>query len=173
MIHITGNVVLTSTGLTFENGIGEGIVTYDALYPTEDYDPLINCVDFTVSGAPNIRFAFSTDGSNWFVTDETNTWQAINLTMSEMSSRGIIPAQLATLDSEVFKALFERGGAKKLTIEVYMVSSIKQTSFTLNNIVVYYSTEESNLPLLAPVITFDIAEDSKTRVHWPVPTGHP
>ena len=173
MIHITGNVVLTSTGLTFENGIGEGIVTYDALYPTEDYDPLINCVDFTASGAPNVRFAFSTDGSNWFVTDETNTWQAINLTMSEMSSRGIIPAQLATLDSEVFKALFERGGAKKLTIAVYMVSSIQQTSFTLNNIVVYYSTDESNLPLLAPVITFAIAEDSKARVHWQVPTGQP
>ena len=169
MIHITGNVVLTSTGLTFENGIGEGIVTYDALYPTEDYDPLINCVDFTVSGAPNIRFAFSTDGSNWFVTDETNTWHAINLTMSEMSSRGIIPAQLATLDSEVFKALFERGGAKKLTIAVYMVSPIQQTSFTLNNIVVYYSTDESNLPLLAPVITFA----SKARVHWQVPTGQP
>lgn len=173
MIHITGNVVLTSTGLTFENGIGEGIVTYDALYPTEDYDPLINCVDFTASGTPNIRFAFSTDGSNWFVTDETNTWQSINLTMSEMSSRGIIPAQLATLDSEVFKALFERGGAKKLTIAVYMVSSYQQTSFTLNNIVVYYSTDESNLPLLAPVITFAIAEDSKARVHWQAPTGQP
>lgn len=173
MIHITGNVVLTSTGLTFENGVGEGIVTYDALYPTEDYDPLINCVDFTASGAPNIRFAFSTDGSNWFVTDETSTWQAINLTMPEMSSRGIIPAQLATLDSNVFKALFERGGAKKLTIAVYMVSSIQQTSFTLNNIVVYYSTDESNLPLLAPVITFAIAEDSKARVHWQVPTGQP
>lgn len=173
MIHITGNVVLTSTGLTFENGVGEGIVTYDALYPTEDYDPLINCVDFTASGTPNIRFAFSTDGSNWFVTDETNTWQAINLTMSEMSSRGIIPAQLATLDSEVFKALFERGGAKKLTIAVYMVSSYQQTSFTLNNIVVYYSTDESNLPLLAPVITFAIAEDSKARVHWQAPTGQP
>lgn len=173
MIHITGNVVLTSTGLTFENDIGEGIVTYDALYPTEDYDPLINCVDFTASGTPNIRFAFSTDGSNWFVTDETNTWQSINLTMSEMSSRGIIPAQLATLDSEVFKALFERGGAKKLTIAVYMVSSYQQTSFTLNNIVVYYSTDESNLPLLAPVITFAIAEDSKARVHWQAPTGQP
>lgn len=173
MIHITGNVVLTSTGLTFENGIGEGIVTYDALYPTEDYDPLINCVDFTASGTPNIRFAFSTDGSNWFVTDETNTWQSINLTMSEMSSRGIIPVQLATLDSEVFKALFERGGAKKLTIAVYMVSSYQQTSFTLNNIVVYYSTDESNLPLLAPVITFAIAEDSKARVHWQAPTGPP
>lgn len=173
MIHITGNVVLTSTGLTFENGIGEGIVTYDALYPTEDYDPLINCVDFTASDTPNIRFAFSTDGSNWFVTDETNTWQSINLTMSEMSSRGIIPAQLATLDSEVFKALFERGGAKKLTIAVYMVSSYQQNSFTLSNIVVYYSTDESNLPLLAPVITFAIAEDSKARVHWQVPTGQP
>ena len=173
MIHITGNVVLTSTGLTFENGIGEGIVTYDALYPTEDYDPLINCVDFTASGTPNIRFAFSTDDSNWFVTDETNTWQSINLTMSEMSSRGISPAQLATLDSEVFKALFERGGAKKLTIAVYMVSSYQQTSFTLNNIVVYYSTDESNLPLLAPVITFAIAEDSKARVHWQAPTGQP
>lgn len=173
MIHITGNVVLTSTGLTFDNGIGEGIVTYDALYPTEDYDPLINCVDFTASGTPNIRFAFSTDGSNWFVTDETNTWQSINLTMSEMSSRGIIPVQLATLDSEVFKALFERGGAKKLTIAVYMVSSYQQTSFTLNNIVVYYSTDESNLPLLAPVITFAIAEDSKARVHWQAPTGQP
>ena len=173
MIHITGNVVLTSTGLTFENGVGEGIITYDTLYPTEDYDPLINCVDFTASGTPNIRFAFSTDGSNWFVTDETNTWQAINLTMSEMSSRGIIPTQLATLDSEVFKALFERGGAKKLTIAVYMVSSYQQTSFTLNNIVVYYSTDESNLPLLAPVITFAIAEDSKARVHWQAPTGQP
>lgn len=173
MIHITGNVVLTSTGLTFENGIGEGIVTYDALYPTEDYDPLINCVDFTASGTPNIRFAFSTDGSNWFVTDETNTWQSINLTMSEMSSRGIIPAQLATLDSEVFKALFERGGAKKLTIAVYMVSSIQQTSFTLNNIVVYYSTDESHLPLSAPLLTFAIAEDSKARVHWQASTGQP
>lgn len=173
MIHITGNVVLTSAGLTFENGVGEGIVTYDALYPTEDYDPLINYVDFTASGTPNIRFAFSTDGSNWFVTDETNTWQAINLTMSEMGSRGIIPAQLATLDSEVFKALFERGGAKKLTIAVYMVSPYQQTSFTLNNIVVYCSTDESNLPLLAPVITFAIAEDSKARVHWQVPTGQP
>lgn len=173
MIHITGNVILTSTGLTFENGVGEGIVTYDTLYPTEDYDPLINCVDFTALGTPNIRFAFSTDGSNWFVTDETNTWQSINLTMSEMSSRGIIPAQLATLDSEVFKALFERGGAKKLTIAVYMVSSYQQTSFTLNNIVVYYSTDESNLPLLAPVITFAIAEDSKARVHWQAPTGQP
>ena len=173
MIHITGNVVLTSAGLTFENGVGEGIATYDALYPTEDYDPLINYVGFTASGTPNIRFAFSTDGHNWFVTDETNTWQAINLTMSEMGSRGITPAQLATLDSEVFKALFERGGAKKLTIAVYMVSPYQQMSFILNNIVVYYSTYESNLPLLAPVITFAIAEDSKARVHWQVPTGQP
>lgn len=173
MIHITGSVVLTNTGLTFENGVGEGIVTYDTLYPTEDYDPLINCVDFTASGTPNIRFAFSTDGSNWFVTDKTNAWQTINLTMSEMSSRGIIPAQLATLDSEVFKALFERGGAKKLTIAVYMVSSYQQASFTLHNIVVYYSTDESNLPLLAPAITFAIAEDSKARVHWQAPTGQP
>lgn len=173
IIHITGNVVLTSAGLTFENGVGEGIVTYDALYPTEDYDPLINYVGFTASGTPSIRFAFSTDGHNWFVTDETNTWQAINLTMSEMGSRGITPAQLATLDSEVFKALFERGGAKKLTIAVYMVSPYQQMSFILNNIVVYYSTDESNLPLLAPVITFAIAEDSKARVHWQVPTGQP
>lgn len=173
MIHITGNVILTSTGLTFENGVGEGIVTYDAFYPTEDYDPLINGVYFTASGTPNIRFAFSTDGSSWFVTDETNTWQSINLTMSEMSSRGIIPVQLATLDSEVFKALFKRGGTKKLTIAVYMVSPYQQTSFTLNNAVVYYSTDESNLPLLAPVITFAIAEDSKARVHWQAPTGQP
>lgn len=173
MIHTTGDIILTSTGLTFENGVGEGIATYDTFYPTEDYAPLINCVDFSVTGTPNIRFAFSTDGSNWFVTDHTYAWQSINLTISEMSSRGITTSQLATLDGKVFKALLERGGAKKLTIAVYMVSSYQQMSFTLNNVVVYYSTDESSAPLNAPRLTFAIAEDNKARVHWQPPIGSP
>lgn len=172
-IHITGNLSLTSTGLTFENGVGEGIVTYDALYPTENYEPLINCVEANVSGTPNMKVAFSTDGSSWFTVDENKEWQPIELTVSVLSQKGISLTQLATLNSDTFKKLFERGGASKLTIAVYMVSSIQQTSFTLNSIVVYYSTDESNLPLNAPLLTFAIAEDSRVRVHWQPPTDQP
>lgn len=172
-IHITGNLSLTSTGLTFENGVGEGIATYDALYPTESYVPLINCVEANVSGTPNMKVAFSTNGSSWFTIDENKEWQPIELTISALSQNGISLTQLATLNSDTFKKLFERGGANKLTIAVYMVSSIQQTSFTLNNIVVYYSTDESNLPLDAPLLTFAIAEDSRARVHWQPPTGQP
>lgn len=172
-IHITGNLSLTSTGLTFENGVGEGIATYDALYPTESYAPLINCVEANVSGTPNMKVAFSTNGSSWFTIDENKEWQPIELTISALSQNGISLTQLATLNSDTFKKLFERGGANKLTIAVYMVSSIQQTSFTLNNIVVYYSTDESNLPLDAPLLTFAIAEDSRARVHWQPPTGQP
>ena len=172
-IHITGNLSLTSTGLTFENGVGEGIATYDALYPTESYVPLINCVEANVSGTPNMKVAFSTNGSSWFTIDENKEWQPIELTISALSQSGISLTQLATLNSDTFKKLFERGGANKLTIAVYMVSSIQQTSFTLNSIVVYYSTDESNLPLNAPLLTFAIAEDSRARVHWQPPTGQP
>ena len=173
VIHITGNLSLTSTGLTFENGVGEGIATYDALYPTESYVPLINCVEANVSGTPNMKVAFSTNGSSWFTIDENKEWQPIELTISALSQSGISLTQLATLNSDTFKKLFERGGANKLTIAVYMVSSIQQTSFTLNSIVVYYSTDESNLPLNAPLLTFAIAEDSIARVHWQPPTGQP
>lgn len=173
VIHITGNLSLTSTGLTFENGVGEGIATYDALYPTESYVPLINCVEANVSGTPNMKVAFSTNGSSWFTIDENKEWQPIELTLSALSQNGISLTQLATLNSYTFKKLFERGSANKLTIAVYMVSSIQQTSFTLNNIVVYYSTDESNLPLNAPLLTFAIAEDSRARVHWQPPTGQP
>ena len=172
-IRITGNLSLTSTGLTFENGVGEGIATYDALYPTEDYAPLINCIEVNVSGVPNMKVAFSTNGSSWFTIDENKEWQPIELTISALSQNGISLIQLATLNSDTFKKLFERGGANKLTIAVYMVSSIQQMSFTLNNIVVYYSTDESNLPLNAPLLTFIIAEDSRARVHWQPPTGQP
>jgi hypothetical protein len=172
-IHITGNLSLTSTGLTFENGVGEGIATYDALYPTESYVPLINCVEANVSGTPNMKVAFSTNGSSWFTIDENKEWQPIELTISALSQSGISLTQLATLNSNTFKKLFERGGANKLTIAVYMVSSIQQTSFILNSIVVYYSTDESNLPLNAPLLTFAIAEDSRARVHWQPPTGQP
>lgn len=172
-IHITGSLSLTSTGLTFENGVGEGIATYDALYPTESYVPLINCVEANVSGTPNMKVAFSTNGSSWFTIDENKEWQPIELTISALSQSGISLTQLATLNSDTFKKLFERGGANKLTIAVYMVSSIQQTSFTLNSIVVYYSTDESNLPLNAPLLTFAIAEDSRARVHWQPPTGQP
>ena len=172
-IHITGNLSLTSTGLTFENGVGEGIATYDALYPTESYAPLINCVEANVSGTPNMKVAFSTNGSSWFTIDENKEWQPIELTISALSQNGISLIQLATLNSDTFKKLFERGGANKLTIAVYMVSSIQQMSFTLNSIAVYYSTDESNLPLNAPLLTFAIAEDSRARVHWQPPTGQP
>lgn len=172
-IHIAGNLSLTSTGLTFENGVGEGIATYDALYPTESYVPLINCVEANVSGTPNMKVAFSTNGSSWFTIDENKEWQPIELTISALSQSGISLTQLATLNSDTFKKLFERGGANKLTIAVYMVSSIQQTSFTLNSIVVYYSTDESNLPLNAPLLTFAIAEDSRARVHWQPPIGQP
>lgn len=172
-IHITGNLILNSIGLTFENGVGEGIATYDVAYPTESYDPIINAVKYTVTGSPNMRLAFSTDGSSWFTVDSTLTWQPIVLTYSAMSANGTLPIQLTQMDSEVFKALFERGGAKKLTIAVYMVSSISQASFTLNSFVVYYSTDESNIPLVAPIITFAIPDDGKARVHWQAPTGQP
>lgn len=173
VIHITGNLSLTSSGLTFENGVGEGIVTYDVFYPTESYEPLINCIEANVTGTPNIRVAFSTDGSSWFTVDENKEWQPIELTMSALSQKGISLNQVAPLNSDIFKKLFERGDAKRLTIAVYMVSSIQQTSFTLNSIAVYYSTDESNLPLKAPLLTFAIAEDSKARVHWQPPTGQP
>lgn len=172
-IHITGNLSLTSTGLTFENGVGEGIATYDVLYPTESYVPLINCVEANVSGTPNMKVAFSTNGSSWFTVDKNKEWQPIELTISALSQNGISLTQLATLNSDTFKKLFERGGTNKLTIAVYMVSSIQQTSFTLNSIVVYYSTDESNLPLNVPLLTFAIAEDSRARVHWQPPTGQP
>lgn len=173
LIHINGTLSLTSTGLTFNEGVGEGIVTYDALYPTEEYVPIINCIEVSTSGTPNMRLAFSTDGSSWFTIDESKEWQPIELTMPVMSQNGISLTQLATLNSDTFKKLFERGGANKLTIAVYMVSSIQQTSFTLNSIVVYYSTDESNLPLEPPILTFAIAEDSKARVHWQPPVGQP
>ena len=172
-IHITGNLSLTSAGLTFENNVGEGIATYDVLYPTENYEPLINCIEVNVTGTPNIKVAFSTDGSSWFTVDVDKEWQPIELSLSAMSQKGINLGQLATLNSDTFKKLFERGGANKLTIAVYMVSSIQQTSFTLNSIVVYYSTDDSNLPLNAPLLTFAIAEDSRARVHWQPPTGQP
>lgn len=172
-IHITGNLSLTSDGLTFENNVGEGIATYDVLYPTESYEPLINCIEVNVTGTPNIKVAFSTDGSSWFTVDVDKEWQPIELTLSAMSQKGINLDQLTTLNSGTFKKLFERGGANKLTIAVYMVSSIQQTSFTLNSIVVYYSTDDSNLPLNAPLLTFAIAEDSRARVHWQPPTGQP
>lgn len=172
-IHITGNLSLTSTGLTFENGVGEGIATYDVLYPTESYVPLINCVEANVSGTPNMKVTFSTNGSSWFTIDENKEWQPIELTVSALSQNGISLIQLATLNSDTFKKLFELGGANKLTIAVYMVSSIQQMSFTLNSIAVYYSTDESNLPLNAPLLTFAIAEDSRARVHWQPPTGQP
>ena len=173
LIHINGTLSLTSTGLTFNDGVGEGIVTYDALYPTEEYVPIINCIEVSTSGTPNMKVAFSTDGSSWFTIDENKEWQPIELTMSAMSQKGISLTQLAMLNSDAFKKLFERGGASKLTIAVYMVSSIQQTSFTLNSIVVYYSTDESNLPLEPPILTFAIAEDSKARVHWQPPVGQP
>lgn len=172
-IHITGNLSLTSAGLTFENGVGEGIATYDVLYPTDNYAPLINCVEANVSGTPNMKVAFSTNGSSWFTVDKNNEWQPIELNLSAMSQNGISLAQLATLNSDTFKKLFERGGANKLTIAVYMISYIQQTSFTLNSFVVYYSTDESHLPLNAPLLTFAIAEDSRARVHWQPPTGQP
>lgn len=172
-IHIIGNLSLTSTGLTFENNVGEGIATYDVLYPTESYEPLINGIEVNVTGTPNIKVAFSTDGSSWFTIDEGKEWQPIELTLSAMSQKGISLTQLTTLNSDTFKKLFERGGANKLTIAVYMVSSIQQTSFTLNSIVVYYSTDESNLPLEPPILTFAIAEDSRARVHWQPPVGQP
>ena len=172
-IHITGNLSLTSDGLTFENNVGEGIATYDVLYPTESYEPLINCIEVNVTGTPNIRVAFSTDGSNWFTVGVDKEWQPIELTLSAMSQKGINLDQLSMLNSGTFKKLFERGGANKLTIAVYMVSSIQQASFTLNSIVVYYSTDDSNLPLNAPLLTFAIAEDSMARVHWQPPTGQP
>ena len=172
-IHITGNLSLTSAGLTFENGVGEGIATYDAIYPTENYEPLINCIEVNASDIPNINVAFSTNGSNWFTVDDNNEWQPIELTISAMSQKGISLDKLATLNSGTFKKLFERGGASKLTIAVYMVSSTQQTSFILNSIVVYYSTDESNLQLNAPLLTFVIAEDSRARVHWQLQTGQP
>lgn len=173
LIHINGTLSLTSTGLTFNEGVGEGIVTYDALYPTEEYAPIINCIEVSTSGAPNMRLAFSTDGSSWFTIDESKEWQPIELTISNMSQNGISLTQLAQLNSYVFKKLFERGGSNRLTVAVYMVSSIQQTSFTLNSIVVYYSTDESSLPLDAPTLTFAIAEDNKARVHWQPPAGQP
>ena len=172
-IHITGNLSLTSDGLTFANNVGEGIATYDVLYPTESYEPLINCIEVNVTGTPSIKVAFSTDGSSWFTVDVDKEWQPIELTLSAMSQKGINLDQLATLNSGAFKKLFERGGANKLTIAVYMVSSIQQASFTLNSIAVYYSTDDSNLPLNAPLLTFAIAEDSRARVHWQPPTGQP
>ena len=172
-IHITGNLSLTSDGLTFENNVGEGIATYDVLYPTKSYEPLINCIKVNTTGTPNIKVAFSTDGSSWFTVGVDKEWQSIELTLSAMSQKGINLDQLATLNSGIFKKLLERGGANKLTIAVYMVSSIQQTSFTLNSIVVYYSTDDSNLPLNAPLLTFAIAEDSRARVHWQPSTGQP
>jgi len=111
LIHINGTLSLTSTGLTFNEGVGEGIVTYDALYPTEEYVPIINCIEVSTSGTPNMRLAFSTDGSSWFTIDESKEWQPIELTISNMSQNGISLTQLAQLNSYVFKKLFERGGS--------------------------------------------------------------
>lgn len=173
LIHITGNVVLTDTGITFENGIGEGIVTYDALYPTENYNTLINCIEVKATDKTGIRLAFSTDGSNWYTMSSSDEWTAISLTLSDMSACGISVYKLLTMNSEVFKKLFELGGSSRLTVAVYMTSSVQQTSFTLTQISVYYSTDESNLPLEPPILTFAIAEDNKARVHWQPPVGQP
>lgn len=173
LIHITGNVVLTDTGITFENGIGEGIVTYDALYPTESYNTLINCIEVKATDTTGIRLAFSTDGSNWYTMSSSDEWTAISLTLSDMSASGISVYKLLTMNSKVFKKLFELGGSNRLTVAVYMTSSVQQTSFTLTQISVYYSTDESNLPLEPPILTFAIAEDNKARVHWQPPVGQP
>ena len=168
-----GNVVLTNNGITFENGIGEGIVTYDALYPTENYNTLINCIEVKATDTIGIRLAFSTDGSNWYTMSSSDEWTAISLTLSDMSARGISVHKLLTMNSEVFKKLFELGGSNRLTVAVYMTSSAQHTSFTLTQISVYYSTDESNSPLEPPVLTFAIAEDNKVRVHWQPPVGQP
>lgn len=173
LIHITGNVILTGTGITFENGVGEGIVTYDALYPTESYNTLINCIDVKATDTAGIRLAFSTDGSSWYTISSSDEWATINLTLSDMSASGIPVYKLYSMNSEVFKKLFELGGSNRLTIAVYMYSSVQQTSFTLTQISVYYSTDESNLPLEPPILTFAIAEDNKARVHWQPPVGPP
>ena len=173
LIHITGNVILTDTGITFENGVGEGIVTYDALYPTESYNTLINCIDVKATDTTGIRLAFSTDGSSWYTISSSDEWVTINLTLSDMNASGIPVYKLYSMNSEVFKKLFELGGSNRLTIAVYMYSSVQQTSFTLTQISVYYSTDESNLPLEPPILTFAIAEDNKARVHWQPPVGPP
>lgn len=173
LIHITGNVILTGTGITFENGVGEGIVTYDALYPTESYNTLINCIDVKATDTTGIRLAFSTDGSSWYTISSSDEWVTINLTLSDMSASGIPVYKLYSMNSEVFKKLFELGGSNRLTVAVYMTSSVQQTSFTLTQISVYYSTDESNLPLEPPILTFAIAEDNKARVHWQPPVGQP
>ena len=173
LIHITGNVILTGTGITFENGVGEGIITYDALYPTESYNTLINCIDVKATDTTGIRLAFSTDGSSWYTISSSDEWATINLTLSDMSASGIPVYKLYSMNSEVFKKLFELGGSNRLTVAVYMFSSAQQTSFTLTQISVYYSTDESNLPLEPPILTFAIAEDNKARVHWQPPVGPP
>lgn len=173
LIHITGNVILTDTGITFENGVGDGIITYDALYPTESYNTIINCIDVKATDMTGIRLAFSTDGSSWYTISSSDEWTTINLTLSDMSASGISVYKLYSMNSEVFKKLFELGGSNRLTVAVYMTSSFQQTSFTLKQISVYYSTDESNLPLESPMLTFAIAEDSKARVHWQPPIGQP
>ena len=173
LIHITGNVILTGTGITFENGVGEGIITYDALYPTESYNILINCIDVKATDTTDIRLAFSTNGSNWYTIDDSNEWTVINLTLSDMSASGIPVYKLLTMNSEVFKKLFELSGSNRLTVAVYMISPVPQNSFTLKQISVYYSTDESNLSLEPPMLTFAIAEEGRARVHWQPPIGQP
>lgn len=172
-IHISGDLVLNESSVTFNNGVGEGIVTYDVFYPTEEANPLVNHIKVGTAAITGLRLAFSTDGSSWYTYSTANKWQSINLTLADMSISGILPVELESMGSEVFNELFKLGGNNKLTVAVYMVSSVAQTSFTLSDIIAYYSSEEVSPTLVAPTITLAVAEDNKVRVHWQPPAGQP
>lgn len=172
-ISIIGNLVLTSDGLTFQGGVGEGIATYTLLYPIEDYTPIVEIVKGVYVNNPNIRYAFSTDGSSWYTLDGTSTWQPIELTYSDMNSKGIYDVTLSNMDSELYRALFELTGNTKLTVAVYMISMQAAATFTLKEIVAYLMNADTEVTLSAPTITFAIPEANKARIHWQVPPGQP
>ena len=172
-ISIIGNLVLTSDGLTFQNGVGEGIATYAILYPVEDYTPIVEVVKSVYTNNPNIRYAFSTDGSSWYTLDDASTWQPIELTYSDMSSRGIYEITLNRMDSEIYRALFELTGNNKFTVAVYMLSTSAGGTVTLKEIIAYLMNADTEVALSAPTITFAIPEANQARIHWQVPPGQP
>lgn len=175
-VNLSGNLILTADGVSFPDGVGEGIAAFTQVMPSDEHDPVINAFQFITTDNPNIRFAFGSNGSNWFTTEIVDTevrWKAINLIEAELASYGIVPADLAQYDNTVFQRLFTKTGIKKLRVAVYMLSSMQQTKFTLNKLEVYYSSDESNTPLLPPTMTYSAGEDTIVRVHWQAPAGPP
>lgn len=171
-ISIIGDIILTDNGLTFNNGIGEGIAVHAAEAPVEDYIPLINGAKIDATMSPAVRVVFSTDGTQWYTVDENNNWQEISLTIADISASGILPAQLNNITSQMFKALLDSTDGSKFRVAVYISSLDPSTTFVFKSLTLFCSVDTSNIQLEAPTISFAISEPYKARVHWTIPGTH-